>query len=196
MKAVVRGEEVNEHFFFDFVDVQYCWGTYDSLLDPLVMRIHQFTAQIHCHLRPFDVRKQIVQRRTHNQPEFEFLFEEFRTDLGYGLLKEPRRPYHVHHMNDSRKIWLEIEHRKIVKNCWSDGLLLNFPLTEIFKSTAFTAVHRSLRRSIIKLNPKSASCKLKTIARKKQKRINVELIVCCVTLTYGGTAVKYEINFS
>lgn len=47
-------------------------------------------------------------------------------------------------------------------------LNFRFSLTEILKSTALTAVHRSLRRSMIKLNPKSASCKLKI----RDKKLN------------------------
>lgn len=83
-------------------------GTYDSLLNPFMMRVHELAAQVQCHLWPFDVRKQIVQRWTHNQSKFEFFLEKFWTDFGDGFLKESRRSYHVHHMNDTREIWLQI----------------------------------------------------------------------------------------
>lgn len=69
-------------------------------------------------------------------------------------------------------------------------------LTDIRKRTALTAVHRSFLRSMIKLNPKSASCSLnekfiikriKTISKIRKKTF---------IFTYVGTDVKYEINFS
>lgn len=131
--------------------------TYNSLLDPFVMRIHQFTAQILCHLGSFNVSEQIIQCCTHNQSKFEFFFEKFWANFGNCFLKESSWSNNVNNMNDSRKECLEISKQM---NDQIVNINAHKKQTDIFIRTALTAVHRSFRRSMIRLNPKSASCKL------------------------------------
>lgn len=184
-----NGTEFQNNFpyFYAKPKIYFCGATYDSLLNPFVMGVHEFTAQINGHLRSFDVGEQIVQRWTHNQSKFEFFFEEFRTDFGYGLLKESRRSNHIHHMDDAREEWLrkwEIKFNSI-GSMWIDiGYAPRLSAEPLWLLSIDLFCDRW---SNWILNPLLAIWKRR---------------VCYARLweiwdgTYGGTTVKYEINFS
>lgn len=85
--------------------------TYDTLLNPFMVWVHQFTTQIGRHLGSFNMRKQVVQWRTNHQTKLKVFFEELWANFRYGFLKETGWTNDIHHMNYSRKIWLKIREK-------------------------------------------------------------------------------------
>lgn len=78
--------------------------TYDSLLYPLMMRVRQLAAQIGRQLRALQMLVQIADARANHHAEFEFLAEQFRADLGDGLLEEARRSDDVDDVHSAREV--------------------------------------------------------------------------------------------
>lgn len=62
--------------------------TYNSLLNPFVMRVEQRPAEIHCELRWVNEYVKLFDLCANYHFEAELVFEELRADFGDCLLKE------------------------------------------------------------------------------------------------------------
>lgn len=81
--------------------------TYNSLLNPLMMRIEQRPAEVHCQLRRMDEYVKFIDLRTDYHSESEFVFGQLWANFWYGFLEKARRSNHVDTLDQSRKEWLK-----------------------------------------------------------------------------------------